>query len=125
MCAGHQVYSEVTKEVLAFLRQPCSGTTDIEPPGTVDVPREFVLLQNYPNPFNPTTRIEWRMPESRFVSLKVYDILGREVAILVNENLNPGNHERTFDGTGLASGVYFYRFIAGSFSASKKFMIVK
>ncbi len=68
------------------------------------------LGQNYPNPFNPSTEIRYQISEVSHVTLKVYDLLGREVATLVNERLQPGSYETTFDGSGLASGVYFYRF---------------
>jgi hypothetical protein len=69
----------------------------------------FTLENNYPNPFNPSTKIGFKIAKSGFTTLKVYDILGREVATLVNYELIPGNYEKTFDGTGLASGVYMYR----------------
>ena len=100
-------------------------------------PASYELEQNYPNPFNPTTTIRFSLPsqspvkaegragEGSFVSLKVYDMLGREVATLVNEDLKPGRYERTFDGSGLASGVYYYRIQAGSFVASRKVLLLK
>ncbi len=71
------------------------------------------LLQNYPNPFNPTTTIEFTLPKSEFVELKVYNLLGKEVAKLVSANLRQGNHTYTFDGRKLASGVYYYQLVAG------------
>ncbi len=83
-------------------------------PEHVEPSNSFVLLQNYPNPFNPTTNIEFRIGNFGFVSLKVYDLLGREVATLVNEELKPGSYRRVFGGSGLASGVYLYRLRAGS-----------
>jgi hypothetical protein len=89
------------------------------------VPAEFVLEQNYPNPFNPATRIPFAVRGSGFVSLKVYDVLGREVRTLVNENLPPGSYEVTFDAEGLASGVYIYRLTAGEFRASRRMMLVR
>jgi hypothetical protein len=69
----------------------------------------FGLAQNYPNPFNPTTKIEFQIPTQAFVQLKVFDLLGREVATLVNEELTPGSYDRVFDGSGLASGIYLIR----------------
>ncbi|MCL4548190.1 MAG: T9SS type A sorting domain-containing protein [Bacteroidetes bacterium] len=90
-----------------------------------NVPKEFYLSQNYPNPFNPTTTIKFSIPNSQFATLKVYDMLGREVATLVNEEKAPGNYEVKFDGSNLSSGVYFYRMQAGSFSQTKKFVIQK
>jgi hypothetical protein len=85
----------------------------------------YELQQNYPNPFNPSTRIAFSVQGSWFTSLKVFDVLGREVATLVNENLNAGNHEATFDGKNLASGVYFYKLQAGGFSSTKKMLLAK
>lgn len=79
---------------------------------------EFALEQNYPNPFNPTTIIQYSLSDMQFVSLKVYDILGREVATLVNEEKPAGRYEVEFDGSGLTSGVYFYRLSAGNPSTS-------
>jgi len=89
------------------------------------IPREFSLSQNYPNPFNPSTRIEFEVPRSEFVSLKVYDVLGREVVTLVNEEMGPGSYERVFDGSGLASGVYYYRVTSGSFSVTRKLILLR
>jgi hypothetical protein len=103
------------------------GTTaisikDQEPNG---VPREFSLGQNYPNPFNPSTIINYTVGGVRGVSLVVYDVLGREVAVLVNEKKAPGNYQAVFNGSGLASGLYIYRLTAGTFMAAKKMLIVK
>jgi len=87
--------------------------------------KEYSLLQNYPNPFNPTTTIEYSIPSLSLVTLKVYDILGREVAALVNDEKPAGRYQVTFNGSGLASGVYFYRIEAGGFSVSKKLLLLK
>jgi len=81
------------------------------------LPTIIRLEQNYPNPFNPITTIQFSIPNPAFVTLKVYDLLGREVCVLVNEKKAPGSYEVTFDGTGLSSGVYFYRLQAGEPSA--------
>jgi len=89
------------------------------------VPTEFALEQNYPNPFNPTTIIKYQIPELSFVTLKVYDVLGGEVATLVNEEKPVGNYKVEFDATGLPSGVYFYRLKAGSFIETKKMVLMK
>jgi hypothetical protein len=93
---------------------------------------DFLLQQNYPNPFNPSTRITFSVRDSGlpagqagFVSLKVYDLLGREVRTLVNENLQPGSYEVTFSADGLASGVYFYRLTTPTFSQSKPMEVIK
>ncbi len=74
-----------------------------------NIPSIYKLQQNYPNPFNPSTKINWQLPISSFVSLKVYDVLGNEVVILVNEEKPAGTYEVTWNATNLPSGVYFYR----------------
>ena len=83
------------------------------------------LDQNYPNPFNPTTNIEFRIADFGFATLKVYDVLGREVATLVNETKVPGNYEVKFNAANLPSGIYFYRIQAGSFVEAKKMILLK
>jgi Secretion system C-terminal sorting domain len=88
-------------------------------------PERFALHQNYPNPFNPTTTIKFDLPKSSEIRLSVSDILGREVSVLVNEWRDAGIHEVNFDGSNLASGVYFYRLQAGPSLQSKKLMIAK
>ena len=92
---------------------------------TVDAPKSYAMYQNYPNPFNPTTVIMYQLPTNSFVTLKVYDIIGREVSTLVNEQKSMGQYEVTFDGSNLASGVYFYRLQAGSFVQTKKLVLLK
>lgn len=103
---------------------PPESTTSVQEEATM-VPDAFSLKQNYPNPFNPTTTITFTLPQASFVSLKVFNLLGQEVATLVNEKKNAGTHTLKFDGTGLASGVYFYRIIAGDFVETKKFVLIK
>jgi len=88
-------------------------------------PTEFALLGNYPNPFNPTTRINYQLPKDGLVTLKVYDILGREVASLVNENQKAGNYSIPFDASKLSSGIYIYTIHANDFIQSKKMNLVK
>ena len=88
-------------------------------------PTQFSLMQNYPNPFNPTTEISYQLSESSFVTLKVYDILGREVATLVNGHQSPGMHNVTFDASRLPTGVYFYRLDAGTHVATRKMLMLK
>lgn len=100
------------------------GATDITQ-GEGDLPATYALAQNYPNPFNPATRIEFRTPKSAFVSLKVYDLLGQEVAALVNGERPPGSYEVLFDASGLASGVYIYRLTAGSFVQTRKMVLTR
>ena len=90
-----------------------------------ELPKEFSLAQNYPNPFNPETKINYDLPISGYVSLKVYDLTGREVAILVNQQLEAGSHKVTFNGSNFASGIYFYRIQTGNFSQVKRMMLIK
>jgi len=91
----------------------------------LNVPKEFQLQQNYPNPFNPTTTIEFALPKQSSVTLKLFDILGREVATLVDAELESGVHKINFDGQDLASGIYFYRIHAEGFLKTKKLMLLK
>ena len=105
-----------------------SGTTavasSVEKKG-FDVPSEFRLQQNYPNPFNPSTNIEFRISKSGFVTLKVFDVLGREVATLVNGELQPGSYQATFDASHVASGVYLYQLKTGSFVQTQRMVLAK
>ncbi len=89
------------------------------------IPEEFKLYQNYPNPFNPTTVISYRLPVISNIALKVYDILGNEVATLVNEEKQPGVYEVEFDASSLASGIYLYHLKAGSFVQTIKMIVAK
>jgi hypothetical protein len=98
--------------------------TGVEEMGNT-LPGGFRLEQNYPNPFNPSTRIEFALSKSEFVSLRVYDILGREVAILVNETQPAGTYRVTFDARNVPSGTYFYSLKAGSFSQTRSMVVVK
>ncbi|OGU77138.1 MAG: hypothetical protein A2V93_02210 [Ignavibacteria bacterium RBG_16_34_14] len=93
----------------------------------IDLTNEFYfsLSQNYPNPFNPNTIISWQLPVSGFVILKVYDLLGREVATLVNEEKPAGSYEVEFDGVNLSTGIYFYQLQAGDYVESKKMILIK
>lgn len=89
------------------------------------LPTEFQLIQNYPNPFNPTTTISFSIFQAEFVTLKVYDILGREVVNLINEFKDAGNYKFNFDASKLSSGIYFYRLQAGNFVDMKKMILMK
>jgi hypothetical protein len=91
----------------------------------LSVVSDFNLEQNYPNPFNPSTSIKFSVPTSEFVTLKVYDILGNEVATLVNEQKAVGSYEVRFDAGNLASGMYIYTLKAGNFTQTKKLMLMK
>ncbi len=101
------------------------GITGVESRRNPASPAAFELYQNYPNPFNPSTVITYQLPARIMVTLKVYDVLGRQVATLIAGRENAGNYSVTFDASGLSSGVYFYRLQAGSFSQTKKFLLLK
>jgi hypothetical protein len=90
-------------------------------------PKEFLLQQNYPNPFNPSTSIQYTISSTQFVTLKVYDLLGREVATLVNEEKTAGsyNAQFTINNVQLSSGIYFYKLQAGDFVETKKMILLK
>ncbi len=88
-------------------------------------PNFFNIEQNFPNPFNPSTTIKYELPELSFVTLKVYDVLGSEIIVLVNGEKSKGSYEVEFDGTNLSSGIYFYRLQAGGFTETKKMVLMK
>ncbi len=94
-------------------------------PVSNQVPKTFGLMQNYPNPFNPNSKIKFQISELSNTKLVVYDMLGREVSTLVNEQLKPGTYEADFDGSKYSSGVYFYQLSAGDFSQTKKMILIK
>jgi hypothetical protein len=116
---------------------PLSGAIDLEGysyngPFTVTsveqidgLPNNYYLGQNFPNPFNPSTKISWQSPVNSHQTLKIYDILGNEVATLVNEYKAAGAYNATFDASGLASGIYLYRLQAGSFVETKKMILLR
>ena len=89
------------------------------------LPSGFTLNQNYPNPFNPSTQIQFSVPEAGFVTLKVYDMLGREVATLVNQELTPSSYSINWNAANVASGVYLYKLDAGNYSVTKKMVLMK
>ncbi|MFZ2325184.1 MAG: T9SS type A sorting domain-containing protein, partial [Ignavibacteriaceae bacterium] len=90
-----------------------------------EIPDKYALDQNYPNPFNPSTTIKYQLPQDGFVTLKIYDILGKEIIALINEEKPAGKYEVNFNASQLASGVYIYKLQSGSFTASKKLMLLK
>jgi hypothetical protein len=90
-----------------------------------NIPSGFRLFQNYPNPFNPVTSIKYYVPQESFVTLKIYDIIGNEVATLVNEEKNPGAYAVSFDAGDRASGIYVYSLRAGSYSETRKMILLK
>jgi len=120
-----EVWAITEGETYPWLQQlglPVSIESE-EQPG--ETPRIAVLHQNYPNPFNPVTVIEFQLPETRDVTLEIFDITGRRLAVLVDDLRHAGQHRVNFDASGLASGVYFYRLTAGEFTRSRKMILVK
>ncbi|MFZ1322642.1 MAG: S8 family serine peptidase [Ignavibacteria bacterium] len=101
-----------------------NGTTGISNLN-LDIPNNYSLSQNYPNPFNPTTKINFSIPVNGFVTVKIYDVLGKEVMTLVNEQKPAGNYSAEFNGADLSSGVYFFRMEAGEFIDVKRMMLIK
>ncbi len=122
-----------------ILRTTNAGLTWVENDDQ-KLPSEYILEQNYPNPFNPSTTIKYQIPaqdrndklfvtrsgvEESFVTLKVYNILGREVATLVNKKQNPGNYQVEWNASNLPSGIYFYQLKAGDFTETKKMVLLR
>ncbi len=99
--------------------------TSVEQISSETIPKEFRLYPNFPNPFNPTTKIRFDLPKRSSVKLKLYDLFGREVVVLVDENLPPGEYKVELKAKSLASGVYLYRLEAEGFVRTKKLMLVK
>ncbi len=91
----------------------------------IEIPISYKLFQNYPNPFNPRTTIKYGIPERTFVELRIYDILGREVELLVNGEQEAGYYEIEFNATKLSSGIYLYRLQAGNFIQTKKMVLLR
>jgi hypothetical protein len=104
----------------------CSKSSQLQPKNIdTGLPTNFSLSQNYPNPFNPTTIISYSIPKSAVVTLKVYDVLGKEIAILINGNQNVGTYNVSFDASHFSSGVYFYQLMSGNYTSIKKMIILK
>jgi hypothetical protein len=99
------------------------GTTSVD--GTEELPRVFALEQNYPNPFNPATIIRYDIPTAAHVLITIYDALGRRVTQLVDREHVPGFYKAQWNAAGVASGVYYYRIVAGDFVSVKKMMLVR
>jgi flagellar hook assembly protein FlgD len=99
--------------------------TGVQENTSVVYPSSFQLSQNYPNPFNPTTIINFSVPKTGLVTIKVYDVLGREVRTLINENKPVGNYKVEFNANKLTSGIYFYRMESGSYSQTNKLILLK
>ncbi|MFI5211794.1 MAG: T9SS type A sorting domain-containing protein, partial [Ignavibacteria bacterium] len=101
-----------------------SGVIGIEPISG-EIPVNYRLSQNYPNPFNPATKISFSIPNSEFVQLSVFDILGREVSVILSQNLKAGSYAADFNASSLTSGIYFYRLTAGNYTETRKMTLVK
>ncbi|MBK7445553.1 MAG: T9SS type A sorting domain-containing protein [Ignavibacteria bacterium] len=92
----------------------------------MNIPKSFNLSQNYPNPFNPSTKIEYELQTSDFVSIKIYDLLGKEIKSYVNKKQTAGKYQIDFDGSGLSGGVYFYSlYLNNNLTDTKKMLMVK
>ncbi|MBK9097962.1 MAG: T9SS type A sorting domain-containing protein [bacterium] len=101
------------------------GATSVEEISDNVLPEQFYLAQNYPNPFNPSTKIQFRIVGSGFVSLKVFDVLGNEVATLISEEKPAGAYQFNFDASNLSSGVYFYKLTSGNLSETRKMILLR
>lgn len=118
-----EVPTVYVNKIWRHLNRVICNQTAVEEGGST--PNTFAVLQNYPNPFNPTTTIRFSLPQRSHVTLKVFDILGKEVATLVDGDLNPGEHSVVFNATKLPSGVYFYRLNTSTFSQTKRMEVLK
>jgi len=132
VCALNSIDGNSTSEFIAGCRDGrlvCFSGGQNVPVGinvvSTEIPAKYDLKQNYPNPFNPTTNIKFAVPHNEFVSIKVYDVLGKEVETLLNENKQAGTYEVNFNASSLSSGVYFYKMTAGSFVSIKRMVVVK
>ncbi|HRE40810.1 MAG TPA: SBBP repeat-containing protein [Ignavibacteria bacterium] len=116
--------STILSETSAFATIKYSQSVGIQNISN-EMPEKYLLMQNYPNPFNPTTTIKFDIQKQGFVTLKVYDMLGKEVSTLVSDILQPGSYKADFTAEGLTSGVYFYRLVTNDFSDVKRMMLIK
>ncbi|OQY74189.1 MAG: hypothetical protein B6D44_05100 [Ignavibacteriales bacterium UTCHB2] len=108
----------------SFYKNLFANPTNIENQN-IELPINFTLSQNYPNPFNPATTIRFQLPEGGNTTLKIYDILGKEVTTLVNDYKTAGTHQVTFNATQLSSGIYFYTLQSGGNYITKQMMLIK
>jgi hypothetical protein len=98
-------------------------TTDVKT--EVSLPNNFSISQNFPNPFNPSTTIKYALPEAAYVNIKIFNVIGKEIATLVNEEKQAGNYQTEFNASNIPSGVYFYRIVAGNYSETKRMILLK
>jgi hypothetical protein len=117
-------YISSPRVVITNMNDPCSQVTGFIGENN-GFPKEFKLEQNYPNPFNPVTDVKFQIPKAAFVKLNIFDVLGRDVAALVNEELLPGSYEIKWDGSGYPSGIYYYKLITEGFSETRKMVLIK
>jgi len=122
---GQTIIGKTNQLDSGFWYQNIDIITSVEQLADELVPTDFQLEQNYPNPFNPSTTIQFALPVETEVSLKLYDILGREVASLIDEELPAGIHKLIFEASGLPSGIYFYRIQTEGFVKTKKLTLLK
>ena len=118
-------YSEVTNTRDIWLLNFDPTFTDVERDDEAQIPETIMLKQNYPNPFNPTTTIEFGIPESNFVTLTIYNMLGEQLEVLVNETLSAGSYKANWNAEELTSGIYVYKLLAGNYLESKKMILLK
>jgi plastocyanin len=102
-----------------------SSTAGVKDANTSNLPDAFKLRQNFPNPFNPATTFSFDIPSMTHVSLKIYNLIGEEVATIVNENMSPGSYSKVWNAASMPSGVYFYKLQAGQFTGTRKLVLLK
>jgi hypothetical protein len=120
--SSYDVPMEFNNDIWKKLNEVIYDQTAVEENNS---PNQFVLRQNFPNPFNPVTTISYQLPHDSYVSLKVYDVIGREIAVLVSKDLSPGFYSQHWDAAGIPSGVYFYRLHAGTFDRTRKLVLLR
>ncbi|MDZ7266675.1 MAG: alpha/beta fold hydrolase [candidate division KSB1 bacterium] len=123
--AGHTPIVEKPDEVMIHYSQLLQSTTSVAASASENLSTDFRLEANYPNPFNPGTKIEFEVARASHVHVEIFNLLGEKIKTLVSEALKPGKYAASFDGTGLAGGVYLYRLEAGNFSTARKMLLLK
>ncbi len=120
---GHSLTTKSTEEWFIKIKLN-NVTTGVEQTG-IQIPADYSLSQNYPNPFNPLTMISYQLPINSNVSLKVYNILGQDIATLVNEQQSAGTYSVSFDASAYSSGIYYFKLSSGSFNQVRKMVLMK
>jgi hypothetical protein len=108
-----------------IFRTNTGGVTSVKEFAGKALPTSFFLMQNYPNPFNPATTISFSLPSKSFISLKIFDLLGKEVATIVSGEMSAGSYSKQWNASTFSSGIYFYRLQAGKFTETKKLVLMK